>query len=492
LRPPTEGSRGPNRASWIRGSLWLLTGQAVSLLVGALAGLLIARWLGPARFGIFSVVIVSSGFVSIATTFRLDQHLIGVLDGTDEDRTRYGTAVRAAYVLTLPVCVVLLIAIAIGFTGEARSGALSGLATVLVAPLLLSRSVLQVQGRQRSIVAAAVVGRLFFLAGTAPVLILAPAHPVAWLIAASAGGQLIEGWLMARSAEVPFVPLQSRRGRLLSAEVAVLGFAWPLAMAGLAGTAYHRIDQLILAALRSSEEVGRYAAGVRLTELLSFVAAAVVSVTTPALVRIAREGSLSEFRRATTDMVLLIAVPAGLGVALLISAGGPLAWMLFGEGYGRLGPTISLLAVAEFPIFLGSVLTAGLLAVGARKAIAVATLIGLAVNVVANLVFIPSLGAVGAAWASLVAYSVSALVAGTAHTRIRVALLPGLGVLTAAGGAVVGASILGRVLGTGTIPSGMITAGSYVLLALVALPGPSRRLFAYLRTTLRSSEAGQI
>lgn len=490
MTTPGNGAPTQDRLSWIRGSIWLLAGQAISLLVGALAGLLVARWLGPAGFGLFSVVIVASGFVSIATTFRLDQHLIGVLDGTPADGPRYSTAVRAAFLLTVPVCGVLAIAVAALFTGEARLAGFSGLASVLVAPLLLSRSVLLVQGRQRSIVGAAVLGRLFFLVATVVVLLLGPPHPVAWLIAASAGGQLIEGWFMARAAGVPFAPLRSRRGATLSAEVAVLGFAWPLAMAGLAGTAYHRIDQLILAALRSPEEVGRYAASVRLTELLSFVAAAVVSVTTPALVRIARVGSPSEFRRATTDMVLLIVVPAGLGVAVLLSSGGALAQGLFGQGYGGLGPTIGLLAIAELPIFLGSVLTAGLLAVGARKAIAVATVVGLAVNVAANLVLIPRLGEIGAAWASLFAYSVSTLVAGLADRRTRVSFLPGLGVIAAAAAAVTGAAFVGRLIATDALVSALVTASIYVPLAVIAFPGPTRRVVVRLRSTRRSSDVG--
>jgi O-antigen/teichoic acid export membrane protein len=257
-------------------------------------------------------------------------------------------------------------------------------------------------------------------------------------------------------------------------------------MAGLAGTAYHRLDQLILASIRSPSEVGLYAAAVRLAELLSFIASSVVAATTPSLVRIARGGSSENFRDALSDVYVLMIVPGGLGIAVLIATGDRLGPALFGDAFGATGSLVGILALAEIAVFVGSVFTAGLLALQARRAIAVATVSGLVITVAANFALIPGLGAVGAAWASVAGYTTSALVAGLLDRGLRKMAFPVLAVTAKVGIALAIAVSVGRVAGERFSLELLLAGGAYMLTVALMLLPYWRRLFAWFKSLVRS------
>lgn len=393
---------------WLRGSAWLVAGSMVSMPLTALSFVIIARLLGPSDLGRYALVVAATTFLTAVTSFRLETHLLVTLGEAgpgEATRSECEVAVRAGLLLSIPTIVLILILIVM-FPVLGLPWWVFALASleILFSPALFARSVLQARGLQSAIAIASTLNRLIWVAWILGLMVTDQVS-----IPAIIGGRVValcvEGVILGKAARIIMIP---RWPSTLRNEFAALKKSAPLAIAGIAGSSYARLDQFLLAGLVSTRAVGLYAGGVRLAELVRVVPAVVQNVITPALVMLSEKGKDDQLRRAFRDGTLMMLVPAGFLAALLTGSAEGLIELTLGGAYAAATNALIVLAVAEIPIALLSAAGQTALALGNRRLLASGALLGLIVNLALNLVLIPPLGIVGAAVASMVAYAVVA------------------------------------------------------------------------------------
>lgn len=166
----------------------------------------------------------------------------------------------------------------------------------------------------------------------------------------------------------------------------------------LADVATFRLDSLILAASVGAADLGIYAAAINLAEVLLYIPSSVAMVLLPASA--VSDDPFPLALRAT----LTVAVISTFGAVLMIAFAPWLIRLLFGPGFESSVTLLRILSVAMIGMGIRRVLAAEL---AARRRQAVAAWIAfftLGVMVTLDLALIPRFGAVGAAWASFVAY----------------------------------------------------------------------------------------
>jgi O-antigen/teichoic acid export membrane protein len=89
-----------------------------------------------------------------------------------------------------------------------------------------------------------------------------------------------------------------------------------------------------------------------------------------------------------------------------IAFAGPIVSLLFGAEFAASAAVLRVLAIGEVLLVVDVVLASRLIAAHLERRLIVATLVALLANVAANLALIPAMGAVGAAWATLISYVV--------------------------------------------------------------------------------------
>lgn len=396
-----------DRARWARGSVWLMLGNGVGLLLTMVAGIVLARSLGPADFGLYSVTVVAISIGYALVTFRLDMHLVTALRSADDEMT-YRRSLLASVILAVGLCSGGVI-IAFGFTTAPPVIVLFAVAEVAASPLFLARAVLQVQGRQSALAVAAVGNRVIWLILVVIVVVVSPPSPLPAIFGARLIAALVEVAIVLRASGVRIAPSAPSGLRWPSSELRVLRATSPLALSGLAGLAYNRSDQVLLASMRNRADAGIYAAGVRLADLLLFLGPIVQNVTLPGLVELHRRGDDDGTRRAVRDIVLMTVVPAGLAVAVLAASRGAVAPLLFGAEYESARWPVVILGFGAWLALLGTAVSSVALAADERGVLLIATTAGLAVNIGLNLYFLRRYGAIGAACTSVAAYLVASL-----------------------------------------------------------------------------------
>lgn len=176
---------------------------------------------------------------------------------------------------------------------------------------------------------------------------------------------------------------------------AYLREAVALGGAALARTAYFWIDALLVRELAGEAEAGGYNAAYRLFNLALLVATYAGASALP-LFAAACEEQHSELARLGRALAL-----GGLGLALAVATlAEPLLVLCFGADYAPAAPALRALAVAIAAVHVSSWTFTRLTAEGRSGVIAALSFVALALNLALDLWWIPSHGALGAAWAT--------------------------------------------------------------------------------------------
>jgi O-antigen/teichoic acid export membrane protein len=107
---------------------------------------------------------------------------------------------------------------------------------------------------------------------------------------------------------------------------------------------YQQVDTVIISLLVNEEAIGWYAAAKQLFGTLLFIPTVFITAAFPAMSRLHVEASESAGMMVSKsfDLLLLIGVPAGLGLLVIAE---PLAVLLFGADFSQSGPVLALLGI---------------------------------------------------------------------------------------------------------------------------------------------------
>jgi len=164
-----------------------------------------------------------------------------------------------------------------------------------------------------------------------------------------------------------------------------------------------RLDQMLMSIFVPSWELGLYVVAVSLSGIVNLAANTLGIVAFPHIANVSSIAGKTQALGRFVRLGLLLSVLAALSVFGLIP------WLLdifFGKAYLPAIAMARVLVAASLPLSLNTLLEAGLKAYGRPLLASQAELLGLGVTGIALWALLPRYGALGAAWASLLAYSI--------------------------------------------------------------------------------------
>jgi O-antigen/teichoic acid export membrane protein len=169
---------------------------------------------------------------------------------------------------------------------------------------------------------------------------------------------------------------------------------------------YMKVDVVLLGYLSTNAETGTYSLAQKLSEVLYMVPAVLVDSAYPALTRrfLAAAAGTSQHGQMLFDIAVGGSIVATL-VALAFA--GPAIGAVFGSDYTRSVGIFYLHAWSCVAIAMNAARHRWLATLDLQRYAPLVTFVGLGINVAMNLLLIPSLGALGAAISTVVAYFVS-------------------------------------------------------------------------------------
>ena len=406
----------PNLMAALRNLGWLVFDRVFRLGVSFVVTLWLARYLAPELFGVYNYAIAFTALFSVVATFGLQSVVVQYLvDKPDQQNF----TLASAFAIQLAggvIAFILSVLVAFNLVGNEP--------TVLVAVLLLSTINLfrfsdtvryyfesRVQSK-RIVVTENLVFMLIVLLRIAMILLELPLiYFVALLV--------LEGVLTTLAFFCLFGIQKLKALRFDSSNfLSMLKVAWLLALSMGAIMLYMRVDQIMLASLLNQEAVGIYSAAVRISEIWYVFPAVIVGSVFPRIIRELRVDAARANRQL--DVLLTAFSIVSVSVGLLIgNYSTEIIIFLFGEDYRASASVLSIHVWSSVFVFSGILGGRWLVAMDMQKVLLVSTLIGVFVNVVMNYLMIPVYGVEGAAWATLVAQFMSAILVNCFHPVSR-------------------------------------------------------------------------
>jgi O-antigen/teichoic acid export membrane protein len=174
----------------------------------------------------------------------------------------------------------------------------------------------------------------------------------------------------------------------------------PFAVIFVLTTLYWKLDVPLLQFFRGSTEVGWYSLAYKPFEAVLFVPITMLGVVLPALA-VYQRASPDRLRAAVVmffKALLMLGWPLSIGVVILAR---PLAGLL-PNFYPQSIPALQILALAYAFAFVNNAFIAALTVLDRQASYAKAAGVSLAVNLIFNLILIPSFGYIAAAWTTVV------------------------------------------------------------------------------------------
>ena len=162
-----------------------------------------------------------------------------------------------------------------------------------------------------------------------------------------------------------------------------------------------RLDQPIIAALLPPAQLGLYVIAVTFSSLAGLVGSSVVFVGLPAIAAVTDSDQRQRLGRALVGLTLGASVVLTLPLVVAVE---PLLGLLFGPEFAVVSAVARILLVASIVLSVNRAIEAVLTGVGRPSDAARAEIMALPVTAVGLAVLLPTLGLVGAGWASLAAY----------------------------------------------------------------------------------------
>ena len=392
----------PNLLKIVDNIGWLFFDKVLRMGVGLLVMVWVARYLGPQQYGLLNFAIAFVGLFSAVSALGLQS--IVVRDIVREPMCKEETLGTTA-VLQLGGGV-LAYGLILGAIFWIRPDDVlaQGLVAILGSMMLFKASEVVIYWFESQILSKYTVwvqNSIFLVFATVKLVLVfanAPLLAFAWATVAEA---VLFALLLVALLRLHGIGLRKLKVSLARAKE-LLADSWPLLLSGLAITTYMKIDQIMLGQMLGDEVVGIYSAATRISEIWYFIPVMIVASVFPAILEAKKQSDALYQQRLQHlyDLMVWLSVAVAFPITFLA---GPIVAVLYGDAYAESGTVLAIHIWASVFVFLGVASSQWFIVENRQILSFQRTLLGAIINVFLNYILIPQFGAVGAAYATVLA-----------------------------------------------------------------------------------------
>ena len=377
---------------------WIVLCRIGQSLLQLLIGMITARYLGPAQYGLI-------GYAGSVTAFALPLMQLGLqstliqemIETPEEEGKIMGTALMMDLISGLFCMGMVCLFVTVANPGETETLIVCALYSISLLVRALELMQQWFQYKLASKYSSIVMLMAYIAVSAYKIFLLATAKSIYWFALVNALDYGISG--------AALIVIYRRIGGQK------LTFAWPMVkrlfrrskyyiLAAMMVTVFQNTDHVMLKMISGDAENGFYTAAVTCTVICQFVYTAITDSMRPVILECKKNGSaeyeknVSRLYGITTYMALAQGIAFSLLAKLIVS-------VLYGAEYAAAVPVLRIIVWQIGFSFMGSVRNMWILAEGKQQLVWKLNLCGAVLNVAGNALLIPQWGACGAAMASL-------------------------------------------------------------------------------------------
>ncbi len=371
--------------------------RVLNLALGVVVTALLARTLGSVGYGQWSTILIVFGLIGYIANFGMQGVAVREAARDPEHEHEWIGAVIMLRIIALgPVIVISIMAILL--LQRSQQMLVAGLILIVTMPFSGAGALqLIFQLRVNNLVPMLVLTLKSVLWATAVALIYwKGGGMVALAIGLSvtnAIGSVVQAVAALRIAPRRPRPSRAKLGQLLRVGI-------PLGISGMLIVSYARIDQVMVYGIVGSRAAGLYGSVYNILEQSSFVPISIITTLAPVMAASWPENRARLLRTARLTAELMAIASLG-GFVFASVAADQFVRLVFGPQFAPAAEALPVLAAAFIFICFGYLNGNLLVVLQKQHRLLLISLLALIVNVAGNLVLIPLMGFMGAAWMTL-------------------------------------------------------------------------------------------
>lgn len=392
---------------YFRNMGWSFGGKMFSLLMSLFVGALVARYLGPQRYGVLNYALSFVTIFAFLSNFGIDSILVRDLIKYKEKKD---DIINTAFVLKLIGGILVIF--------------ISTLASIIIRNDLYTTILVFIYSLHLIFVSLSVTDSYFqsilkykysfiaqFVSTTAvsilKLFLIYIGLGTGWFVIALVFEIAISSIILIGI----FVKKGNRIKLYFNPTLAKKMFldAWPFILTSAFYLIYTKIDQIMIGKMIDTTSLGIYSAGVKLAEIWYFIPSIICGVLFPAIVN--AKITHNDLYKSRIKKVFLLIISISFFIALFeFIFAKYLVLILFGKAY--LGSVVILRIYTWAGIIVSTIMIIHqyLTIENKIKLIMFYSFVGAFANIILNLIMIPRFGMVGSAWATLISYSLVPIV----------------------------------------------------------------------------------
>lgn len=375
-------------------------GKGFSVILGALAFSLMARYLGASRFGDYTTITSFGTFFS--TMADMGFYYIAVREiskpGADGEKV-FSNAfslrffVSLFFVLLAPVVAYLFF----DYSPLVKYGILVvGLANLATMLIQIMTAIFQFRLKTGQLALMEVIAQLVFVGLSVYLIsIKADIMPFIWVTSAAMVLNLVLLYVLSRKL------FRFRLAFDFQIWKDILRDAWPMGLITIINLFYFRFNIVILSTLKPASDVGIFGAPYKILETLIAVPVIFVGLVIPILSRyfVSDKEKLDRAFKKAFDALIIIAVPFAVGTQFISK------WIMnlvTGAGYEGSARVLQILMIAILAMFLASLAVNTIVVVNKQKSMIGISILAAVVSIGLNYALIPRFSYIGASYAVVI------------------------------------------------------------------------------------------
>jgi O-antigen/teichoic acid export membrane protein len=383
----------------VKNTVWLFVSQVASRVIRA--GLIIyaARVLGAFEYGAFSYALSLAALFTVFIDFGINALITRESTRELDLQEKYFSTALVVKLVLFAIIAGILIALRPLFIHQAGVGPLIPLIILVIGfdSLRDFAASLSRAWEKMEIEAGVQIATNVFIVAAGVIAILTAPHSFPLLLAYAIGTGL--GMVIAF---YPFRRYLTNLAHTFSRALIkpIFTASWPYGMVALMGGVLLNTDSLMVGWLRGTADVGYYAAGIRITQLLYIIPYPLVSALFPPLARAIQDKE--RFRallERTSAVLVLAAIPLTIGGVVFAK---PIIQLLYSSSYERAAIAFAIANLTFIPVFLSNSFGNAVFALNKERKLFTYIIIGIVGNIILDLILIPFFGIAGSSLATLI------------------------------------------------------------------------------------------
>jgi len=394
-------NREANNASWLIG------GRIIQMFISLIVGIITARYLGPSNYGLVNYGAAYVSFFSALCNLGINSVIVkNFVDHPNEEGLTIGTTLLMHFLSSIFSCIIIFIVVFFVDAGETTTQIVVMLCSVSLIFHIFETLNYWFQSRYQS--KSIAIATLIAYIGSAfyKIVLLILNKGVEWFAFATSVDYIIYAivlFIFFKKNKGPTFSVSIRKGKEL------LCVSYNYILSGLLVSIYGYTDKFMLKQMLDETTVGYYSTATAICSMWVFVLQAIIDSMYPTIMNLYKTNRNGFLRK--NRQLYAIVFYTSICVSLLITIFAKvIIWILYGENYLPAVNPLRIITWYTAFSYLGVARNAWIVCENKQKYLKYMYLGAAVINVFMNLLFIPLLGASGAALASLITQIFTSLI----------------------------------------------------------------------------------